>query len=235
MDTLNKNECENDPKDLNHKLFTEKMSATKYRLFISEFNSLDHELDEIIHKLWQAQPHDELEINIASPGGYTHDLMKMENIFKTKFYGRVTTILNPYGYSCGALVFLAGDERIIYENSELMFHNVALGSYGKLSDVETELKHNKKYFENYIKNAIKPYFTKDELSELLRGKEFWMDALEICERRIATKVHIFGSYMDAETYVKYRTDKKFKKELFDELGKIEGLAKKDKDFIGRKK
>ena len=62
-----------------------------------------------------------------------------------------------------------------------------------------------------------------------------MDALEICERRIATKVFTFGSYMDAETYVRYRTDKKFKKELFEELNKVEGLAKKDKDLIKAKK
>ena len=218
--------------ELNHGLFKEELKCTKYRLFIGGFNSIDHELDEIINELSKATPQDELEIIISSPGGFTTDLMKMENTIRTYFYGRSKTILNSYGYSCGAMLFLCGDERIIYENSELMFHNISTGTFGKLSDVKTEIKHNEKYFERYMKYSLKPYFSNSEMNDLLNGQEFWLDALEICERGIATGINVFGAIMDPKLYVEYRKNKKTKAELVKALKKNPNvLSLRDRDFL----
>lgn len=230
---MNKKDKEIEPTDneITHRLFQESMRATKYRLFIGEFASLDHELDEIINKLSNATESDILEVNISSPGGYTDDLMKIENVIRENFYGRTKTILNAYGYSCGAMIFLCGDERIIYENSQLMFHNITTGAYGKLSDLVDQVHHNKKFFENYMRYSLKPYFTKKEIDDLMMGKEFWLDALEICERKICTGISVFGATMAPELYIKYRKDKKTRCELLRELEKTNALSKKDADFI----
>ena len=201
----------------NHRLFSESVKATKYRLFIGGFNSIDHELDEIVNKLSKATPEDIIEVQIASPGGYTMDLMKIENVLRTYFYGRVKTILNPCGYSCGAMLFLCGDERIIYENSDIMFHNISTGTMGKLNDIELEITHNKKFFENYMSRSLSPFFSREEIRGLMEGKDFWMDALEMCERGICTGISVFGQIMEPGLYVKYRKDKKIRKELISKL------------------
>ena len=218
--------------EFTHRLFTEEVKYNKHRLFVGEFASLDHELDEIIHKLSESQPNDTLEITISSPGGFTYDLMKIENVCREYFYNRVTTKLNSYGFSCGAFLFLIGDERIIFENSELMFHNVSMGMGGKFNEIEDQFIFNKKYWENYITQSCAPYFTKTELTNLIKGKDFWLDALEMCKRKIATQVCVFGQYMDADLYVKYRTNPKEQRDLVKELSKLEdGLSLKDQDFL----
>lgn len=220
-----------DASDINHKLFQESIKATKYRLFIGEFASLDHELDEIVNKLLNATESDILEVNISSPGGYTDDLMKIENVIRQNFYGRTKTILNAYGYSCGAMLFLCGDERIIFENSQLMFHNISTGAYGKLSDLIDQVHHNKKFFENYMRYSLRPYFTKQEIEDLMAGKEFWLDALEICERKICTGISVFGAIMEPELYVEYRKNKKVRNDLIKQLKGTNALSKRDSDYI----
>lgn len=217
----------------NHNLFKADVKSTKYRLFISEFNSTQHELDTIYNDLLDASDDDSLEIYISSPGGYTWDLMKVENMIREKFYGRCSTILNSYGYSCGALMFLCGDSRIIYENSELMFHNISTFMGGKLSDIATEFKHTQKLYEAYQKRALSPYFTKNEIKDLLDGKEFWLDALEICERKICTSISVFGARMAPDLYVEYRKSKATRKDLMKELKNLK-LSKKDFDFLNTK-
>lgn len=215
-----------------HKLFEITEKIKHYRLFIAEFCSLEHELDDILNKLYNAGENDTLEVMISSPGGYTDDLMKIENAIRSNFYGRTKTVLNAYGYSCGAMIFLFGDERIIYENSQLMFHNITTGTYGKLSDVENQIQHDKKYFENYIAYTLRPYFTKTEIKDLMQGKEFWLDALEICERKICTGISVFGAIMEPDLYVKFRKDKKTREKLIKEL-KVnkEHLSLKDNHYI----
>lgn len=115
------------------------------------------------------------------------------------------------------MLFLCGDERIIYENSDIMFHNISTGTMGKLNDIELEITHNKKFFENYMTRSLKPFFSKDEISALMGGKDFWMDDLEMCERGIATSICVFGAYMEPDLYVKYRKDKKIRKDLISKL------------------
>lgn len=219
-------------KDHCHRLLVKKVTSKIYQLFISEFTSLDHELDDIINKISSADENDQIEIHISSTGGFIFDLFKMENIIHQYFYGRAKTILNSYGYSAGALLFLTGDERIIYENSELMFHNLKTGYYGKLKDIDRHLAHEKKHWENYIRRSLKPYFTKQEIEELLLGKEFWLDATEICQRGICTGVSIFGTIMSPDLYVDYSKNKKSKDELIRQLKNVkDNLSKKDRDFI----
>ncbi len=215
-----------------HTLFQNKKEITDYRLFINEFSVLAHEFDKNLNVLMQASPDDELEVVISSPGGYTHDLMRLENIFKEYFYNRVTTKLNPYGHSCGAFIFLMGDERIIYENSEIMFHNVLMWSGGKRSDLEEYVTHSKNYWDNYFTKMLLPYFKKTEIKALLKGKEIWLNAYEMCKRGIATKIFIFGNYMDSKDYVKYIENKEFKDELHTGLKKnIDFLNGPDADYI----
>lgn len=234
---LNFTKCDDEPKKPealtstdNHNLFKSDVKYTKYRLFISEFNSVQHELDSIYNDLLDASEDDTLEIYISSPGGYTWDLMKVENLIRTKFYGRCSTILNSYGYSCGALMFLCGDRRLIYENSELMFHNISTFIGGKLSDMETEFRHTRKHYEAYQKRALSPYFTNQEIKDLLAGKEFWLDALEICERKLCTGISVFGAVMEPELYVDFRKSKGTRKDLLKELKGLK-LSKKDSDYL----
>ena len=215
-----------------HRLFVKDQPKKTFHMFISDFDACEHEIDELINQMSQATPNDELIIDISSPGGYTVDLMRVENTIREYFYGRTTTKMNPHGYSCGALIFLFGDERIVFENSEAMFHDISAVVGGKRSDMLTEMEHSKKYWDHYIRRTLAPFFSKKEIDSLFQGKEIWVDALEMCKRGIATAVCIFGNTVPADWYIKYCEDTKHRKEMIETLYESrQNLSKKDEDFL----
>lgn len=218
--------------DLVHRLFVKEQKITNYRLFINDFAIEAHEFDAELNKLMDANPQDTLEIDISSPGGACYDLKRLENVCQEFFYGRVTTRLNPYGFSCGALMFIMGDRRIAYENSEIMFHNVWYFTGGKRSDIEEEVRHNAKIWDSYFSKLLCPFFKQNEIKSLLKGKEYWFDTLEMCKRGIATDVYAFGTYIKARDYIDIRENKEKRKEFLVELSKdIENLSQRDAEWL----
>ncbi|MGI7118707.1 ATP-dependent Clp protease proteolytic subunit [Campylobacter coli] len=190
-------------KDTRHSLYKKSFNYTNYTLNISSFDHEEGELENIFADLNDANEGDSIQIFIASVGGFADELNRFTNIIRTKFYGNVTTVLNPFGYSCGAMLFLIGNSRVIYENSSIMFHSVNFGVSGKHSDVKTQFDFSNKYWNEYMKALLNPYLTKKEIELLIDGAEFWFDAYEMCKRGIATHINVFGLSMKADAYCEY--------------------------------
>lgn len=170
-------------------------------LFLGEFDEENnHGLNKILYVL-QSGDISRLEIHISSPGGLVYEGMTLYNIINALYKGRTTTYLN-YGYSMGALVFLFGDERIVYENSSLMIHNWSGGFFGKSSDIEAHLKHSKELIWNFFNNIISKYLTKKEIDRVKRGEELWFTSREMLEKGIATSLIKDGEVYSAEEYLK---------------------------------
>lgn len=190
-------------KDTRHSLYKKSFNYTNYTLNINSFDHEEGELENIFADLNDANEGDSIQIFIASVGGFADELNRFTNIIRTKFYGNVTTVLNPFGYSCGAVLFLIGNSRVIYENSSIMFHSVSFGVSGKHSDVKTQFDFSNKYWNEYMKSLLNPYLTKKEIELLIDGVEFWFDAYEMCKRGIATHINVFGLSMKADAYCEY--------------------------------
>lgn len=190
-------------KDTRHSLYKKSFNYTNYTLNINSFDHEEGELENIFADLNDANEGDSIQIFIASVGGFADELNRFTNIIRTKFYGNVTTVLNPFGYSCGAMLFLIGNSRVIYENSSIMFHSVSFGVSGKHSDVKTQFDFSNKYWNEYMKSLLNPYLTKKEIELLIDGVEFWFDAYEMCKRGIATHINVFGLSMKADAYCEY--------------------------------
>lgn len=190
-------------KDTRHSLYKKSFNYTNYTLNINSFDHEEGELENIFADLNGANEGDSIQIFIASMGGFVDELNRFTNIIRTKFYGNVTTVLNPFGYSCGAMLFLIGNSRVIYENSSIMFHSVSFGVSGKHSDVKTQFDFSNKYWNEYMKSLLNPYLTKKEIELLIDGVEFWFDAYEMCKRGIATHINVFGLSMKADAYCEY--------------------------------
>lgn len=65
-------------------------------------------------------------VHINSGGGDIYDALKIYDIVKD-FSASVTTIIGGYAHSGSALIFLAGDKRLIFPNATIGFHMVMLG------------------------------------------------------------------------------------------------------------
>jgi hypothetical protein len=95
-----------------------------------------------------------------------------------------------------------------------MFPTYSHGSYGKGGEVKEHVKHTAKKLEKFFFDLIvkKGFLSENEFKQMLVGQDYWMEAKELCKRRIATHVIIDGEEIEAKEYLKrIKKEKKDKK------------------------
>lgn len=181
-----------------HKEFTMYTSA-----YVHEANDLASMMQALRRS---EDENDTLDIYIDSPGGYIKELLKLYTTTKGMFTGKTTTILDPEGSSCGAMLFCIGDTRVFPEFGHLMFHNYSTGAGGKgqevLADVNFSDPHIKSVFRRLM---VEPgFFNEEEFTDLTKGVDFYWDAYEASVRGCATHVMVGEYLMEAEDFVNMR-------------------------------
>ena len=185
-----------------HKLYSKSITRNEHTIYFTELEN-HPDLSMLLNTLRNSGDDDTLTIRIDSFGGYVSELYKIKSVIQEKFYGKTTTILDPSGASAAAIIFTFGDKRIAYEHSWIMFHDWSGGAVGKASDVVSRVKFYKQLYDNIAKSELKEFLTKEELNDMLNGKEFWFDIKKLCKRGIATHVRYAGKEVTAEEYLKY--------------------------------
>lgn len=176
-----------------------------YKLFLNEFSDMTkHGINRILHTLQESGPNDFLEMHIAGPGGFVSEGLSFYNIISSIFRDRSAAYLN-YGYSMNALSFLYCSERIVYEDSDLMFHNYSGGAYGKGGEMVEQVVHTQKRFQRFFRKLIAPYMTEEEINRMFDGKDFWFDSVEMLNRGIATGIILDGEYFTRDQYFEKHT------------------------------
>jgi len=138
---------------------------------------------ELLYALRTASPTDLILLHLNTPGGnFDTGLQIINNIAASD--ARVVTILEARAYSMGALIFLAGDELIVHDTCQLMFHNYSSALIGKGNEQQAQVVAISKWFEKVIRHVCKPFLTDEEVARILRGEDIWMDSDDI-RRRLA--------------------------------------------------
>jgi len=181
-------------------LFEHYPAFRRFKVFIGEFGETGKGLHRIFDKLHTAGFNDEIEFHIASIGGFIHETMQFVNTVDAAFGDRTTAYLD-YGYSGGAMLFLACNTRIIYEHSDFMLHSYSTGWVGKRNEVLAQAEHTDKRIQKFFKQLVKPYLSKKEQKRLANGEDFWMDSDEMLKRGIATHIIKDGNLFTAEEYL----------------------------------
>ena len=104
-----------------------------YNLYVKEFDGNEVGHANILNKLKTLNNKDTLSIHISSQGGASYLLIDYINILQ-RTAATVNGYLN-YGYSCGALLFGACNNRFHYEYSELMYHTFSHSLSGKSQEI----------------------------------------------------------------------------------------------------
>ena len=181
-------------------LFEQQGGYTVYKLFLGEFSETGNGVQRIIARLQTAEKGDILELHISSRGGVIDELIEIYNLCDTLFYGNVTTYCN-HGYSAGAMAFLFGEDRCIYEHTDWMTHSWSGGFGGKRDDVLTHMVHEDKRLGDFFDTLMKPYFSKKEIAQMQKGKDFWMTPKELLQRGIATHLLVNGEIIPRDIYL----------------------------------
>ena len=136
---------------------------------------------ELFYTLRSASETDLIYIHINSSGGdFNTGLQIINNMFSSN--ARVVTILEARAYSMAALIFLSGDELIVHDNCQLMFHIYSGIFAGKGNEQQAEVAAVGNWFEKVMSRLCSPFLTDTEIANILKGSDVWMDSDEIRRR-----------------------------------------------------
>jgi ATP-dependent protease ClpP protease subunit len=179
----------------------------KYRHFtvhVGKFKEFKRGLHAVLNELRAASKDDILELRINSSGGLVNEGKQFYNLIQEKFHNRTVAYLDNHAYSMGALMFCMAKRRVVYPYSDLMFHNYSSGYQGKGGEIKSRVEHKDRLLVKFFSSIVvdKGFLTQDEFDKMLIGGDYWMDAQEMCKRKIATHVIYKGKEIKAKKYLK---------------------------------
>ena len=133
------------------------------------------------------EEYDEIIVNINSYGGEVAEGLSIYNQLKNS-KAKVKTICNGFACSIASIIFLAGDERVMCENSLMMLHN----AWSNASGNSKELRKTADDLEKITQQSIDIYQTvsgldEEKIKEML-DEETWLDAKEAMELGFITSI-----------------------------------------------
>jgi ATP-dependent protease ClpP protease subunit len=136
---------------------------------------------DLIHVLKSAEEHDTIYIHLNSIGGelaVTQQIINsMDNTMAT-----VITSLEGEAYSAASVILLRGHKIFVNPNVSFMAHNYSHGVGGKGNDVASHVEHSQKFFKKFAHSVYKDVMSKEEIDEMLSGKDFWFTDAELIYR-----------------------------------------------------
>lgn len=136
---------------------------------------------ELFYTLRTASETDLVYLHLNSSGGdFNTGLQIINNVLASN--ARVVTILEARAYSMAALIFLCGDELIVHDNCQLMFHIYSGIFAGKGNEQQAEVIAVGSWFEKVMSRLCSPFLSMHEIENILKGSDVWLDSDEIRRR-----------------------------------------------------
>lgn len=88
-------------------------------------------------------------------------------------------------HSAATLILLQADTFTLSENFSSLIHNGSLGNGGKFSDYKSKAAFDILYFEKVMHNTYAGFLSPDEIEDVLKGVDLWLDGDEWIRRHEA--------------------------------------------------
>lgn len=124
---------------------------------------------------------DVIKIYINSPGGDVFTTIQFMRALKETSANVVMSVEGVCA-SAATMIFLCGDSFEVSEHSMFMFHNYSSGVFGKGGEMFDQLKHEREWSSNLLKDVYKDFLTETEIASILDNKDIWMTGDEVIER-----------------------------------------------------
>lgn len=158
-----------------------KPSPQSFTYFIDGDIGEPSDYRELQQVLISMQEGDDLELQINCFGGYLHTTTMLSNsIRSTK--GHVHGVLNGVAMSGGSVLLLSCHSVEVMPHSTFMSHTSNGFNGGKLSDTVRSVTSSAKQLEALYRDVYYGFYTEEEITEILDGKDSYLEYDEICER-----------------------------------------------------
>lgn len=131
--------------------------------------------------LQEAHEEDQIIFYFDSPGGRIDTLNLFLNALRRCKSKYILARVN-YAASAAALLALYCDNIEFNTNSTLMLHTYSGGYRGKGQEVQSEVDHCSKNYNELNKYILQKILTEDEIQQLLDGKDFYFTGEEAVKR-----------------------------------------------------
>lgn len=174
-------EEEQSPVDRPYHFYEHKVTSRHLHFYISGPFEEPAKYTEMVHLIRTAQATDVVHLHLNTPGGVLSSGVQIINAMRSS-YGHMVTHLEGEACSMGAILFLAGDEMVVYDNSVLMFHNYSGGMSGKGNEMTASIEAANKWYSRLARNICIPFLTEEEIEKVFQGADVWMLADEVQSR-----------------------------------------------------
>lgn len=132
---------------------------------------------------------DVVKIYINSPGG---DVFTAIQFMRALEETSAKVIMSVEGIcaSAATMIMLGGDTFEVSEHSMFMFHNYSGGTFGKGGEMLDQLKHERAWSEQLMREVYADFLTEEEIVSILNNRDIWMDGDEVIKRLKAKKAII---------------------------------------------
>lgn len=136
---------------------------------------------KMINAIRTAEAHDTVFIHLNTRGGNLYTAIQII-IAMRESQATVITCLEGEVCSAGTMIFLAGNQHIVGSNSSFMIHNYSQWLGGKGNEIQLQVKHTESFFKDLADDVYGEFLTKDEIANVLDGRDIWMTSSEVAER-----------------------------------------------------
>lgn len=185
--TLSSSQVEQEPEEPKTELFRgliryERQSPIRQISFYLSGNILEsHYYTELFYTLRTAIDTDLIYLHLNTSGGDFDTGLQIINNMQASS-ANVVTVLEARAYSMGAFIFLAGDEWVVHDNCQLLFHIYSGSFAGRGNEQQAEVHAVSSWFEKFMTRTCQPFLTPAEIKDVLKGSDVWMDSDEIRRR-----------------------------------------------------
>jgi ATP-dependent Clp protease protease subunit len=138
---------------------------------------------ELFYTLRTASENDLIYLHLNTIGGdFDTGLQIINNMLASDAH--VITVLEARAYSMGAFLFLAGDELVVHDNCQLLFHIYSGVFAGKGNEQQAQGLALSNWFEKFMIRICMPFLSAREIKAILKGTELWMDSDQIRHRMV---------------------------------------------------
>lgn len=157
--------------------------------------SLDSEVGDasqyrdLINLLYMADENVEFNIFINSPGGNLMSALAIIEAIKAT-QSVVRAIITGECHSAASLLAMSCHEVIVTDSAHSLIHTASYGTEGNTHMIQRHVEFSTKMINRVLDNAYQGFLSVEELSDVKRGIEMWMDAEEIRARMDGRRAYL---------------------------------------------
>lgn len=165
-----------------YSVFTNTASGpTVNHIYLSKLIGAPENYIDLLFNMHIADEEDTFVFHLNSPGGRLDTGIQLLNAIRTTA-ATVVTVLESEVASMATLIFLAGDQQIVLPDTSLMFHDFRTGLIGTGTNLKSQLDSMVIRVNQLAHNVCYPFFSREEIDEILSGADIWLNHDEIHER-----------------------------------------------------